>query len=92
MERPKATREMVARSIDDHETECPTEAALVEKVKDAGFVGEEFHVGDEVVSTCGSVIGFVLSVEGEEALISWACRGKSLERIENLTHCDHTPV
>jgi hypothetical protein len=89
MERAKATRDMVARSIEDHSTDCPNEAALVETVKEAGFIGEEFHVGDEVISSCGSVVGFILSIEGDQALISWLSRGKSVENVNTLTHCDY---
>ena len=92
MQPQKADREMVLRAIEDHSTDCPKEASLVETVKNAGFVGEEFHVGDEVMSACGSVVGVVLSISGEDALISWACRGKSVEHLVDLTHADHAPA
>jgi hypothetical protein len=85
----KADRDMVLRAIESHSTDCPKEATLVETVKDVGFIGEEFHVGDEVTSTCGSVVGVVLSITGEDALISWSCRGKSVEHLVDLTHVPH---
>jgi hypothetical protein len=86
MKHQKACRDMVQRAIDTHETDCHHEAALVSKVKESGFHGEEFHVGDEVISKCGSVAGFVVSISGGDAMISWSCRGKSVEHLEDLTH------
>jgi hypothetical protein len=89
MTKPKATREMVHRSlqklpVDGHEHEDCIRNAL-----DSGFDDEHFYVGDEVISGCGSIAGVILSITGDEALISWSCRGKSIEPVSGLVHVEH---
>jgi hypothetical protein len=89
MEKLKANRDMLHRSLAAFETDCPKETAMIEKARESGFHDEDFHVGDEVISACGSVAGVILSITGNEALVTWACRGKSVEPIENLAHIEH---
>jgi hypothetical protein len=31
----------------------------------------------------------VVAINGPDALISWSCRGKSIEHLNELTHVDH---
>jgi hypothetical protein len=46
-------------------------------------------VGDEVVCKCGGVTGVILSINADDAFISWASRGKSIEPVANLVHFEH---
>ncbi len=48
-----------------------------------------FAVGDEVACSCGNIVGVIISFDHDDALISWACRGKSLEPVTNLVHVPH---
>ena len=50
---------------------------------------ESFAVGDEVICAHGSLTGVVVAINGPDALISWSCRGKSIEHLNELTHVDH---
>ncbi|MGP9810299.1 preprotein translocase subunit YajC [Rhodopseudomonas sp. NSM] len=84
----KVTDDMVAkataafRAAGGHDDVC-LRAAL-----EAALANETFSVGDEVTAH-GSVTGIILSISGDEALISWSCRGKSTTKLSELDHIDH---
>jgi hypothetical protein len=48
-----------------------------------------FGIGDEFTCKCGSIVGVIQSISGDDALISWACRGKFVVPIEDLLHVEH---
>lgn len=50
---------------------------------------KEFRADDEVISTCGSMAGVNLSIDGRNALVSWSRRGKSTEPPQGLVHTEH---
>lgn len=89
MDRQKVSRDHIHRSLNAYGLAGPTEHAAVRTAQDAGFEDEHFHVGDEVISRCGSVAGVILSMQGDAALVSWSCRGKSVEPVQGLSHIEH---
>jgi hypothetical protein len=50
---------------------------------------ESLAVGDEVICARASLIGSVVSIEGADAIIARACRGKSIGHATGLTHIAH---
>ena len=48
-----------------------------------------FKVGDEVACTCGSLAGVIIEMHDGQALVSWSCRGKSVEPVSHLMHVPH---
>ncbi|AZL57858.1 preprotein translocase subunit YajC [Tabrizicola piscis] len=50
---------------------------------------EGFAVGDEVICAHGGPTGVIISIAGHDAVISWACRGKSTEHLTDLSHIEH---
>lgn len=89
MDMKRASKEMIHRSLGAYQPKCSVEEAAVKRAQESGFDDEHFHVGDEVISTCGSIAGVIISISGNDALISWACRGKSVEPVSNLAHTEH---
>jgi hypothetical protein len=89
MEHSKATLEMIGRSLDAFQPASDHERDQHQKALDHGFEGEPFAVGDEVISRCGSMAGVILSIKADDALITWSCRGKSVEHLADLTHIAH---
>jgi hypothetical protein len=46
MEKLKANRDMLHRSLAAFETDCPKETAMIEKARESGFHDEDFHRSD----------------------------------------------
>lgn len=89
MSGPKVTRDMINRSLTELQTKGPEEHPLVSRVLESGFDDEHFYVGDDVITNCGSIAGVIVSITGNKALVSWACRGKTVEPLEHLVHVEH---
>lgn len=48
-----------------------------------------FRIGDEVICHAGGLAGVIIEIHGQDAVISWASRGKSSEPVNSLEHVDH---
>jgi hypothetical protein len=52
---------------------------------DAAFAQEDgCTAGDEVECVSGGMTGVIVAIDGEDAQISWSCRGESVEHLCNL--------
>lgn len=83
--RQPVPHDSIARSLAAFRAEMP------EAASDHGINHDDgpFHVGDDVMTTCGNVAGVIVALNGEEALISWSYRGKSTETVDHLIHIPH---
>lgn len=72
---------LAAGGTDEHGIRATLETAYEE---------DSFVVGDEVVCAHGSVTGYIVAINGFDAVISWSCRGKSTEHLVDLSHVPHS--
>lgn len=72
---------LAAGGKDDPRMRAALKAALVDKT---------FRIGDEVMGEDGGLVGVIIEIHGEEAVISWA-RGKSREPVSTLEHVPEEP-
>jgi hypothetical protein len=82
----KVTDEMVAKATAAFRAAGGGDVCL-RAALEAALADETFSVGDEVTAH-GCVTGIILSIVGDEALISWSCRGKSTSKLSDLDHID----
>ncbi|KIZ40099.1 MULTISPECIES: hypothetical protein [Rhodopseudomonas] len=83
----RVTDEMVAKATAAFRASGGGEDICFRAALEAALADETFSVGDEVTAH-GSVTGIILSITGDEALISWSCRGKSTTKLTELDHTD----
>jgi hypothetical protein len=88
-ERIKASPDFVDRSLAAFKAEGGANIDCARTAFEGVLDDGHFSVGDEVACTCGSIAGVIIAMNGEEAVISWACRGKSVEPVSRLTHVPH---
>lgn len=86
--RLKVTDEMVAKATSAFRAAGGDEVVCLRAALEAALANGTFSVGDEVIAH-GSVTGIILSINGDEALISWSCRGKWTTKLSDLEHIDH---
>jgi 2-hydroxychromene-2-carboxylate isomerase len=90
IEHYRLTEEMIAKAMAAYHAAGGGDEACVRAALEAAFADEEhFAVGDEVECARGCVAGVILAISGDEAQISWACRGKSAEKLSNLVHMEN---
>ena len=83
----KVTDEMVAKATAAFRAAGGGSDVCLRAALEAALAEETFSVGDEVTAH-GCVTGIILSINGDEALISWSCRGKSTNKLSELDHID----
>ena len=89
VERYQLTEHTLAKALAAYHAAGGGEAC-VRAAFEAAFAKEEhFAAADEVECAHGCVAGVMLSISGDEAQISWACRGKSPEKLSNLVHLEN---
>ncbi|MBB5047386.1 hypothetical protein HNR60_002141 [Rhodopseudomonas rhenobacensis] len=88
----KVTDEMLAKAMAAYRGSGGTDDACLRAALEAALSQETFSVGDQVTCVHGSVTGIILSIVGDEALISWSCRGKSTAKLATLDHADELRV
>lgn len=89
---PEITRrklESVERSLAGYLAAGGTDEHGMRATLQAAHDDETFAVGDEVICTHGSLSGYVVSINGPDALIAWNLRGKSVEHLTDLRHVEH---
>jgi hypothetical protein len=88
-EQSKTHTDILARNLESYRAAGGTDEACaraaIQSVVDQG----PFRVGDEVACTCGSLAGVIIEIHDGQALISWSCRGKSVEPVSHLMHIPH---
>lgn len=57
---------------------------------EAALADQTFRIGDEVMRDEGGLVGVIIEIHGDEAVISWA-RGNSSEPVEELEHVPDAP-
>lgn len=82
-------RQSIERSLEGYLAAGGTDEQGMRARLETAHDDETFAVGDEVVCGHGSLTGFVVSITGPDALISWSCRGKSVEHLCDLQHVSH---
>lgn len=82
-------RESIERSVTEYLAAGGTDEKGIRALLEEGHEDEGFAVGDEVVCAHGSLTGVVVAINGPDAVVSWACRGKSVEHMTDLTHVAH---
>jgi hypothetical protein len=75
----KVKHQSIERSVAGYLAAGGTDEPGIRARLQAAHDDETFAVGDEVVCAQGSLTGVVVSISGGDALISWACRGKSYD-------------
>ncbi|MFO1151090.1 MAG: preprotein translocase subunit YajC [Alsobacter sp.] len=85
----KLTPAMVEKAIGAYRAAGGEHEETIRDALEAALELETFQVGDEVICGHGNVLGVVLSINCDEAVISWACRGKSTEKLSDLEHVEH---
>lgn len=88
----KVTDKMVEKAMAAYRASGGAELAGIRAALEAALQEENFEVGDQVTCVHGSVSGVILSIVGDEALISWSCRGKSTAKLGTLEHADETAI
>lgn len=88
MKRRKVSRDMIHRSFHAFRAKETGESAILRKPPEPTHHDEDFHVGDAVISTCGTISGVILSISDGDALITWECRGKTIEHLADLSHTE----
>jgi hypothetical protein len=83
----KVTDEMVAKATAAFRANGGGDNVCLRAALEAALAEETFSVGEEVTAH-GCVTGIILSIVGDEALISWSCRGKSTNKLSELDHID----
>jgi hypothetical protein len=82
-------RESVERSLAAYLAAGGTDEPGMREKLQAAHDDETFAIGDEVICAHGSLTGYVVSINGPDAMISWNCRGKSMEHLTDLRHVTH---
>jgi hypothetical protein len=85
----KAKRESIERAVAAYMAAGGTDEQGIRHTLEAWHEEESFAVGDEVICAHGSVTGYVVSINGHDAVIAWSTRGKSVEHLCDLTHVAH---
>ena len=85
----KAKRESIERAVAAYLAAGGTDEAGIRSTLENWHEEESFAVGDEVICAHGSLTGYVVSINGHDAVIAWSCRGKSVEHLCDLTHTEH---
>ena len=88
----KVTDKMIAKAVAAYRATVGADDACIRAALKAALEEENFEVGDQVTCEHGSVSGVILSIVGDEALISWSCRGKSTAKLSNLEHTGEMAV
>jgi hypothetical protein len=81
--------EMIERGLQSFREAGGTDEACARAAMRAVIDEGPFAVGDEVACTCGSLAGVIIEMHDGKALISWSCRGKSVEPVSHLMHIPH---
>ncbi len=87
--KPIVTKDMVARALAAYRTAGGDDEVCIRAALEKALDHGSFGVGDEVVCKCGGVTGVILSINEDDAFISWSSRGKSIEPVANLVHIEH---
>jgi len=87
----KAKRESIERSVAGYPAVGGTDEHGIRKTLEAKHEEESFTIGDEVICAHGSIAGYVVAINGHDAVIAWSYRGKSVEHLSDLTHVEHHP-
>lgn len=85
----KVTDKMITKAMAAYHASGGADVACIRAALEAALE-QEFAVGDQVTCVHGCVTGVILSIVGDEALISWSCRGKSTAKLSTLEHADET--
>ena len=88
----KVTDKMIAKAMAAYRASDGADDACIRAALEAALEQEHFSVGDQVTCVHGCVTGVILSIVGDEALISWSCRGKSTAKLSTLEHADEDAV
>lgn len=88
----KVTDKMVERAVAAYRASGGAQYACIRAALEAALQEEHFEVGDQVTCVHGSVPGVILSIVGDEAQISWSCRGKSTAKLSTLEHADQAAL
>ncbi|QDL96560.1 preprotein translocase subunit YajC [Rhodopseudomonas palustris] len=84
----KVTEDMVAKAAAAFRAANGSELFCLRAALEAALANQTFSVGDEV-TTQGGATGIILSINGDEAQISWSCRGKTTTKLSQLEHIEH---
>ncbi|PZA10178.1 preprotein translocase subunit YajC [Rhodopseudomonas palustris] len=84
----KVTDDMVAKAAAAFRAASGSEIYCLRAALEAALANQTFSVGDEV-TTQGGATGIILSINGDEAQISWSCRGKTTTKLSELEHIEH---
>lgn len=87
----KVTDDMVAKATAAFHAAGGDEQVCLRAALEAVLANETFSVGDEVTAH-GSVTGIILSISGDEALISWSCRGRWTSKLSELEHIERADL
>ncbi len=82
-------RESVERAVEGYLAAGGTDEHGMRAKLQTAHDDDIFAVGDEVICAHGSLTGYVVSINGPDALISWNCRGKSVQHLTDLRHVAH---
>jgi hypothetical protein len=85
----KAKSESIERAIAGYLAAGGTNEQAIRAELEARHQEESFAVGDEVICVHGSLAGYVVAINGHDAVIAWGCRGRSVEHLVDLTHVEH---
>ncbi len=88
-EKPNTKHDFLARSLESYRAAGGTDEACARAAMQAVIDDGPFAVGDEVACTCGSLAGVIIEMHDGRALVSWSCRGKSVEPVSHLMHVPH---
>jgi hypothetical protein len=83
------THDLLTRALAAYRHAGGDQEACIEAALEAALDHGAFGIGDEFTCKCGSIVGVIQSISGDDALISWACRGKFVVPIEDLLHVEH---
>jgi hypothetical protein len=87
--KPVVTHEMIVRALAAYRAAGGDSEACIRAALETALDHGSFGVGDEVICKCGGVTGVIVSITDDEAFVSWASRGKSIEPVANLVHIEH---
>jgi hypothetical protein len=88
-EKISVSNAMLERSLESFRAAGGTDEACARRAMQSVIGDGPFKVGDEVACTCGSLAGVIIEMHDGQALVSWSCRGKSVEPVSHLMHVPH---
>lgn len=84
----KATQDVVNRALAAYRKAGGQDEARMRTALHTALEGD-FAIGDEVICHHGSLVGVIIEIHNDQAVISWSTRGKSMEPVTNLEHVEH---